>query len=189
MGGDGTGRSSTADNRTTIRAMQVCPMIDLKPLMGAIHAAYAWGPNDIKPGRGIDPDGVVCAAGLRRVDGADTYVASGEVSVAVVPYLSDDDAVGNYDNRVTREGKNTNASTEELSGAWDQGSLIRSQDGSHSSAYAVVRKDDYLVKVAVTMSATGAHPASISVANESTRPVLEDILTSLYDRVGTELNG
>lgn len=196
-GGGGTGGEGTVDHSAVIRGLKVCDMIDLEPLTTTLRSEYVGVPKDTEPGRGLDPDGPNCTAKLiGDDDSAPTYLGLGTIDVSVLPYPSDGQARSSYDTRIAVQNHmDPDASTVPLDGDWDQGTLVSGERTLvtkrpylHSSAYALVRTDSYLVKVSVEISTTGKEPESMSVVREPLRPLVLDLVTSLYDAVNTELN-
>lgn len=196
--GDGSGSETSSGGHdpaevaaAEISVMKVCEMIDLAPLKNAMKAEYADGPKDISKGVGVDPAGAQCYAQIdvdKLRPGPDSNAG---LNVAAIPYTKVSGAKSQYDERIAAVKKHLDLTHTEtdLKGEWDQGVLINGQDQSTNRVYALVRQENYLLKIEMSWSADDRSKDKFPFTRDDIAASFGTMMTPFYTAVSKKAEG
>lgn len=196
-GGDGGEDDPATIAAAEIEVMKVCEQVDLAPLLTATKAKFAEGPTDTGMGVGADPAGPQCTAQidfepLRSGENSPAVdPANGRLNVAVLPYLSAENAAAEYDTRVqqTTQFASVEKTDTPLTGEWTKGVVINGRDQASDKVYALVQKDSYLLKFELTWDTDAEFFDKYPFTRDDIAGTFQTMMTPFYTAVSAKAGG
>lgn len=199
--GDDTGGDGADDPAVVAEAeiavMKICEQVDLAPLTSAMKAEFASGPTDVGKGVGVDPAGPQCEAqiDLPEVKSGENSPAvdpaNARLNVAVLPYLSADNAAAEYDTRVQQATQFASVEKTDtpLTGAWTKGVVINGRDQATDRVYALVQKDSYLLKIELAWDSDAEFFEKYPFTRDDVAGAFQTMMTPFYTAVSAKAGG
>lgn len=186
-GNDTTGEpfdDTTGGAMTSVSDLKVCDLVDLDPLAARLGSTeYKSGPEDVPPGRGMDPGGPQCFAQLEMTLPSKEDLVAARLNVAVVPYQSADSAKKSFGDRLTETEGFPGAQSAELPGDWTAGKVVTVDGDSDRLVYALAQQDDYLVKVQLQYPGDSSYSSKFPFTIDDVRTTVVELLTELHTTV------
>lgn len=211
--GEGNGPGGAVDANPVLaemRTWQGCEVVDgLRPFAEFMGIKRWTGtqsgkdePDSVKPGEAnMDPDAMICGAGIELDDVAPDISGTGLLKVKVVPTPDEKLATASYDSRLKQitdfhtEGRKVEVANIDFDQPWDAGVLNAAQEETGSTSYVgvVARDGQWLIEIRLSFTGdhgrqTGGMPPAYPFSDEELHQwLIETFLVDIHTAVEERL--